>query len=63
VRQSARAGEPITAAQLTAARQALASLGATPADRSKIHIPGDEGEDDPFAQFENPPETPMARRS
>jgi|SRR6056297_2068141 len=52
IREAAKAGEPIKAAQLTAARQALSSLGATPADRSKIHIPGDEGERDPFAQFD-----------
>jgi len=52
IRETAKDGEPIKAAQLTAARQALASLGATPADRSKIHIPGDEGQDDPFAQFD-----------
>jgi phage terminase small subunit len=52
IRETVKAGEPVRAAQLTAARQALASLGATPADRSKIHIPGDGGEDDPFAQFD-----------
>ncbi len=51
IRVTAAANKPIKAAQLTAARQALASLGATPADRSRIHIPGDAEEDDPFAKF------------
>ena len=50
IRETAASGEPIRAGQLTAARQALASLGATPADRSKIHVL-DEVEHDPFAQF------------
>ncbi|MGX0975623.1 phage terminase small subunit [Roseovarius sp. MBR-51] len=52
IRETAKASDAVKAAQLTAARQALASLGATPADRSKIHIPGDGDEHDPFAQFD-----------
>lgn len=56
VRETAQSGEPIKAAQLTAARQTLASLGATPADRAKIYAPGDGDKSDPFAQFDHPPE-------
>ncbi len=43
IRETAKAGDIVKAAQLTAARQALSSLGGTPVDRSKIHIPDDPG--------------------
>ncbi len=52
IRETAKAGDIVKAAQLTAARQALSSLGGTPVDRSKIHIPDDPDEDDPFAIFD-----------
>lgn len=52
IRETAKAGEPIKAAQLTAARQALSCLGGTPTDRAKINLPGGAGEHDPFAIFD-----------
>jgi phage terminase small subunit len=33
-------------------RMALSSLGATPVDRSKVHVADSEDEDDPFAAFD-----------
>jgi len=32
-------------------RMALSALGATPVDRSKVHVADNEEEDDPFADF------------
>ena len=51
VRTMSKAGEPVTAALVSASRQALAALGATPADRSKIHVTDDDEANDPFAKF------------
>lgn len=51
LRATVKAGELPTAALVSASRQALAALGATTADRSKIHVSGDPDDDDPFARF------------
>jgi|AntRauTorcE11898_2_1112593.scaffolds.fasta_scaffold05951_2 phage terminase small subunit len=51
LRATVKAGELPTAALVSASRQALAALGATPADRSKVHVSGDDDTDDPFARF------------
>lgn len=51
LRMTVKAGEAPTAALISASRQALAALGATPADRSKIHVTDDGDQDDPFAKF------------
>ena len=51
LRAIAREGEPPTAALISASRQALAALGATPVDRSKIQAPAVDDADDPFAKF------------
>lgn len=37
-------------------RMALASLGATPVDRTKVYQPPEEDEDDPFAAFDGMPQ-------
>ena len=34
-------------------RMAVSSLGATPVDRSKVHQPHEEADDDPFAEFDS----------
>lgn len=41
----------LPASFFTAYRQALSSLGATPVDRTKVHQPQEDDDDDPFAQF------------
>lgn len=33
-------------------RMAISCLGATPVDRSKVHVPDSEDDDDPFADFD-----------
>ena len=33
-------------------RMAISCLGATPVDRSKVHVPSEEDPDDPFADFD-----------
>lgn len=52
MRAEIMSGNPeLPATFFTAYRQAISSLGATPVDRSKVHQPKDEDEDDPFAKF------------
>lgn len=52
VREFVKAGEPVPASLMAASNTALGKLGATPADRAKVAMPADDGdEDDPFAAF------------
>lgn len=44
----------LPASFFTAYRQGLSSLGATPVDRTKVHQPKSDDDDDPFAQFGKP---------
>ena len=50
VRTLHKAGEVVTGALLSAMNTALGKLGASPADRSKVHV-ADDDEADPFARF------------
>ena len=43
--------EQKTAALYTAYRLAIGEFGGTPVSRSKVHAPGGEDDDDPFAKF------------
>ncbi|MDZ7709234.1 MAG: hypothetical protein U5K36_03405 [Roseovarius sp.] len=51
VRTLHKAGEVVTGALLSAMNTALGKLGASPADRSKVHVTDDDEADDPFAKF------------
>ena len=51
VRTLHKAGEVVTGALLSAMNVALGKLGASPADRSKVHVTDDDEADDPFAKF------------
>ena len=52
VRALHKAGEPVTAALISAMGAALGKLGATPADRSKVNTGAPEDDGDPFAAFD-----------
>lgn len=50
MRDSMRAGEPLTASMISAANTAIGKLGASPTDRGKVFSPpSDDEPDDPFA--------------
>jgi len=51
VRTLHKAGEVVTGALFSAMNTALGKLGASPADRSKIHVTAPDDADDPFARF------------
>ena len=51
VRTLHKAGGTVTGAMLGAMNTALGKLGASPADRSKVHAPAEGDEDDPFSKF------------
>lgn len=53
VRTLHKSGEPVTAALFSAMNVAIGKLGASPVDRSKIHVSvGDGNTSDPFAKFD-----------